>query len=369
MKNPTSARKKCKSCTLSKKTWKKSNRSQEFTSSFFLTLSPSPSLFPCLICDTFKLLNFPFLSLSLSLSLSFHCGEMDRSTIAASAVPSGTGHVWKDSLNGAILQMVEAATLGMPFEVWKTHMGRFRNETTLQALRSIYTRAGGGANGVLAFWKGLSPKMLESASKGAVLMVSKEHIKTVSLQLGMGAGTAGLLAGAGGGVCQVAVMGPCTFLVTCVVTGDKNTPLSQHINNAWHKNGIKGFYPGGVAIAWRQATNWASRQGFTDFAREMLRKQNDDPKAKLSMAQEVTAGIIGGTLSVWNQPFEVARIEAQARAGAGQTSIGMVQIFKMVVHEHGVAGLFKGVIPRIGLAVWQTLFMVTGANLIRERFF
>jgi hypothetical protein len=33
---------------------------------------------------------------------------------------------------------------------------------------------------------------------------------------------------------------------------------------------------------------------------------------------------------------------------------------KEVHASHGVAGLFKGVIPRVFLGMWQTLFMVTG---------
>jgi|TARA_B110000114_G_scaffold110837_1_gene116416 hypothetical protein len=28
--------------------------------------------------------------------------------------------------------------------------------------------------------------------------------------------------------------------------------------------------------------------------------------------------------------------------------------------------LFRGVAPRIGLGIWQTLFMVTGAKLIKD---
>ena len=36
------------------------------------------------------------------------------------------------------------------------------------------------------------------------------------------AGLQGALAGAGGGLCQVSIMGPCTFLVTGAVTGDKS---------------------------------------------------------------------------------------------------------------------------------------------------
>lgn len=33
---------------------------------------------------------------------------------------------------------------------------------------------------------------------------------------------------------------------------------------------------------------------------------------------------------------------------------------RSVYAQYGVEGLFKGVIPRMGLNIWQTLFMVTG---------
>jgi hypothetical protein len=125
-------------------------------------------------------------------------------------------------------------------------------------------------------------------------MFAKEFIKDTALQSGVSPTAAGFLAGAGGGVCQVSVMGPCTFLVTSVVT-NKNVSLTQQIKHTWKAKvrhayvailspgleldclhpltpaagqGFKGFYPGGTAIAFRQATNWASRQGFTDAVRE-----------------------------------------------------------------------------------------------------
>ncbi len=277
---------------------------------------------------------------------------------------------WKDARNGAVLQCAEAATLGMPLEVWKTRMGRFRNETTIQAFGNIYNKAGGGFAGVRAFWAGTSAKMVESASKGAVLMLSKELIKDSCISMGIGNTTAGFLAGAGGGVCQVTVMGPCTFLVTSVVNGKKGASLGAQISSTWKAHGLVGFYPGGVAIAWRQATNWASRQGFTDLARSLIAKHvHGDAQAKLTVREEVSAGIIGGAISCWNHPFEVARIEAQSRAAAGESKLGMSAILRMAYAEHGIAGLFKGVVPRIGLSVWQTLFMVTGANLIRQYVF
>ena len=46
----------------------------------------------------------------------------------------------------------------------------------------------------------------------------------------------------------------------------------------------------------------------------------------------------------------------------------MIQVMKEVHASHGVAGLFKGVIPRVLLGMWQTLFMVTGfiSNLMKS---
>jgi hypothetical protein len=67
-----------------------------------------------------------------------------------------------------------------------------------------------------------------------------------------------------------------------------------------------------------------------------------------------------GTLACWNHPFEVARIEMQAAASAGEKSRSMVKVMGDIMQHEGVGGLFKGIIPRIGLGIWQTLFMVTG---------
>ena len=38
----------------------------------------------------------------------------------------------------------------------------------------------------------------------------------------------------------------------------------------------------------------------------------------------------------------------------------------LIYKEHGVQGLFKGLVPRMCLGIWQTLFMVAGAKLVIE---
>lgn len=275
--------------------------------------------------------------------------------------PAGKG--LQDMAIGGGLQCLEAATLGMPFEVWKTHMGRFRDQKTFEALGNVYRKGG-----IKGFWSGLGPKMIESASKGAVLLWSKELLMDGCGMAGLSPVPSGIIAGAGGGVCQTVVMAPMTYLVTAKVTGDKDVSWGKRISNTYSTRGIAGFYPGASAVAFRQATNWASRQGFTDAVRQYVIKvnHNGNPKAKLSKPEEVGCGVMGGFLACWNHPFEVARIEMQARGAAGEKGLSLVGCLGMVYKQNGVSGWFKGVVPRIGLGIWQTLFMVTGARMVKD---
>jgi hypothetical protein len=82
--------------------------------------------------------------------------------------------------------------------------------------------------------------------------------------------------------------------------------------------GIRGFYPGGTALMLRQGSNWASRQGLTDVIRELLKSRYvgsngivSTKNVRLSTSEEAIAGVVGGALSTWNQPFEVMRIEVR----------------------------------------------------------
>ena len=169
----------------------------------------------------------------------------------------------KDLVFGGVLQTAEALTLGMPFEVWKTYMGTYRTTTTLGSFRTIYSKGGVGA-----FWSGWQAKVVESFLKGGVLMFSKEGIIRTCKSAGASDLSSGLVGGFGGGVAQVIVVAPCTYLVTASVTGDKSMSLLTRITQTYQRSGIGGFYKGGTALMLRQGSNWASRQGLTDLIRE-----------------------------------------------------------------------------------------------------
>lgn len=182
-------------------------------------------------------------------------------------------------------------------------MGKFREESTFQAFRAVHQRAG-----IAGFWQGTSAKLVESALKGGILLYAKEGISQTMEASGFSPTITGIAAGAGGGAAQVSVMGPCTFLVTCVVTGDKNMSITKKIKDVWAANGIKGFYPGGTALLFRQSSNWASRQGFTEAIREQLKnikyadKVKKGESVKLTPGDEALCGAFGGAISTWNQP-------------------------------------------------------------------
>jgi len=265
----------------------------------------------------------------------------------------------KDLAVGGTLQCLEAASLGMPFEVWKTRMGKFRNEGTVEAFVNVYKRGG-----ISGFWQGTGPKMVESASKGAILLFAKEGIMNVVKPMDLGPTMTGVIGGAGAGVAQTTVMGPCTFVVTAVVTGSKDTSVMKTVGDTWSAKGLKGFYPGASAIAARQASNWAMRQGFTEFIRDKMKQFLG--AEKLSMPQEALCGAMGGTMATCNQPFEVARIQMQSAAFEGKEKLSLPSTLGAIVRGSGVGGLFAGIVPRVCLGIWQTIFMVTVPKLLKE---
>ena len=143
--------------------------------------------------------------------------------------------------------MMEAATLGLPFEVWKTHMGTYRKESTMEALKNVYTK-----KGIRGFWAGWEPKMVEAFLKGGILLFAKDAVMRAMTTAGSGEISAGLVGGFVGGCAQVTVLGPCTFLVTAAVTGDRSISIYKRTVDTFAARGIGGFYQGGTALLLRQ---------------------------------------------------------------------------------------------------------------------
>jgi hypothetical protein len=185
---------------------------------------------------------------------------------------------------------------------------------------------------------------------------------------------AGIIGGMAGGVAQAyATMGFCTCMKTVEITQHKLAasgvkPPSTWVTfaNIYRKEGIRGINKGVNAVAIRQTTNWGSRFGLSRLAETGIRRlTGKEDGTKLSSAEKILASGLGGGLSAWNQPIEVIRVEMQSKTEDPNRpkNLTVGKTLKYIYGQNGIRGLYRGVTPRIGLGVWQTICMVALGDL------
>lgn len=179
----------------------------------------------------------------------------------------------------------------------------------------------------------------------------------------------GIAGGMAGGVAQAyATMGFCTCMKTAEITkhklaaqGVKPPSTFATFMEIYRKEGVRGINKGVNAVAIRQTTNWGSRFGLSRLAESAIRYVTDKQDGqKLSAWEKVLASGLGGGLSAWNQPIEVIRVEMQSRTDDPNRpkNLTVGKAMRYIYQTNGIKGLYRGVTPRIGLGIWQTVCMV-----------
>jgi len=291
--------------------------------------------------------------------------------MAPAREPGQKGINWSNIAVGGIMNMFEVTTLGQPLEVMKTQMAANRSQTMFQAVGTIWSRGG-----ISGFYQGLIPwAWIEASTKGAVLLFAAAEIENRTMAAGLAPGWAGLLGGMGGGLAQAyATMGFCTCMKTVEITRSKQAASGIQPPSTWavfmdiyRREGIAGINKGVNAVAIRQCTNWGSRMGFARLAEDNIRKMRGKKEGeRLSPLDKILSSSIGGALATWNQPIEVVRVEMQSmNKKPGQAKLGVFGTLAYVYKENGMKGLYRGVTPRIGLGIWQTICMVSFADYVK----
>ncbi|KAK2796383.1 Mitochondrial DNA replication protein yhm2 [Emmonsiellopsis sp. PD_5] len=276
-------------------------------------------------------------------------------------------------LLGAGLNMFEVTTLGQPLEVTKTTMAANRSDSFVGAMRRIW-----GRGGVLGYYQGLIPwAWIEASTKGAVLLFVASEAEYYAKTFGANDFVGGISGGMAGGVAQAyATMGFCTCMKTVEITkhkmaasGVKPPGTFATFMDIYRKEGIRGINRGVNAVAIRQTTNWGSRFGLSRLAESAIRNvTGKDESQKLSGLEKVIASGLGGGLSAWNQPIEVIRVEMQSKTEDPNRpkNLTVGKTLKYIYDSNGVKGLYRGVTPRIGLGIWQTICMVAFGDMAKE---
>lgn len=276
-------------------------------------------------------------------------------------------------LLGAGLNLFEVTTLGQPLEVVKTTMAANRSDGFAGAMARIWSRGG-----ILGYYQGLIPwAWIEASTKGAVLLFVASEAEYRAKTFGAGNFAAGITGGMFGGLAQAyATMGFCTCMKTVEITQHKLAaqgvkPPSTWVTfaNIYKKEGIRGINKGVNAVAIRQVTNWGSRFGLSRLAEQGIRrvtgKENGE---KLNPMERILGSALGGGLSAWNQPIEVIRVEMQSKKDDPNRpkNLTVGKTLKYIYGQNGLKGLYRGVTPRIGLGVWQTVCMVALGDIAKE---
>jgi hypothetical protein len=144
-------------------------------------------------------------------------------------------------------------------------------------------------------------------------------------------------------------------------SGVKPPGTFQTFMDIYRKEGIRGINRGVNAVAIRQTTNWGSRFGLSRLAESAIRKvAGKEDGVKLSAWEKILASSLGGGLSAWNQPIEVIRVEMQSKTPDPNRpkNLTVGKTFKYIYDNNGIRGLYRGVAPRVGLGIWQTVCMV-----------
>lgn len=276
-------------------------------------------------------------------------------------------------LLGAGLNMFEVTTLGQPLEVVKTHMAANRGDNIVTAFKKTW-----GRGGVFGFYQGLIPwAWIEASTKGAVLLFVSSEAEYYARTMGAGGFLAGITGGVIGGVAQAyATMGFCTCMKTVEITRHKQAasgikPPSTFavFADIYRKEGIAGINKGVNAVAIRQMTNWGSRFGLSRLAEQGIRDLTGKKEGQaLSAYEKILASAVGGGLSAWNQPIEVIRVEMQSKKEDPNRpkNLTVAKAAKYIYSNNGLKGLYRGVTPRIGLGIWQTVCMVGLGDMAKE---
>lgn len=180
-----------------------------------------------------------------------------------------------------------------------------------------------------------------------------------------------------GGLAQAYLtVGFCTCMKTVEITRHKQAasgvkpPSTMAVfMDIYRREGIRGINKGVNAVAIRQCTNWASRFGLSRASEVAIRKiTGKEESTPLSAPEKILASVFGGGLSAWNQPIEVVRIEMQSKTDDPNRpkNLTVGKTLKFIYSQSGIKGLYRGVTPRIGLGVWQTVCMVGLGDIAKE---
>jgi solute carrier family 25 S-adenosylmethionine transporter 26 len=205
------------------------------------------------------------------------------------------------------------------------------------------------ADGPLGLYRGLSAVVLGSASSSAIYFgtceLAKSLLRTTTPLLPPF--LVPPLAGACGNVTSSAVMVPKELITQRLQSGAATGRSWQVLLQVVRADGFLGLYAGYAATLLRNlpagVLSYSSFEYLKAFA--LARARDRD---RLTPGESVLCGALAGAISAaLTTPLDVVKTRLMTRVGAADGTRTVLGTMRGVVAEEGVAGLYRGVGPRV----------------------
>lgn len=228
--------------------------------------------------------------------------------------------------------------------------------------------------GFTSWWKGLSPTLLMAVPATVIYYTSYDQLKVkLGFQPDQMNIRAPLLAGAMARTVAVTAICPIELLRTKMQSrqGYNYKELAEVLQIAVRQNGVLSLWRGLSPMLLRDVPFSISYWLGYEYLKLKLNSTLDHQY--LPLVPFVSGSISGAIAALFTTPLDVAKTHMQVELGesGSKRSLGagsFVSVMRKVVAEHGYAGLFAGLTPRVAKITPACAIMITSYEACKNYF-
>lgn len=264
---------------------------------------------------------------------------------------------------GCIAGSVECVAV-WPMEYMKTQL-----QLQAGAAKPAYTGLVGGfrytinTTGFLSLYKGLDSALVGAFPKAGIRFGANDYLKNLLKDKKTGKLVAWQQFSAGFGAGLIEAIFAVTPMETVKVKLiEQNLNFIPGVRAIFAESGLSGFYQGLVPTMLKQGSNQGLRFMAFNIYKDIVTKEG---KVPMNPLMSLAGGMMAGCFStICNNPIDVVKTQMQGVSAAKYTS--SLDCCSKIYAADGIAGFYKGCVPRMGRVVPGQGLIFMSFELIQE---
>jgi len=202
------------------------------------------------------------------------------------------------------------------------------------------------AGGFKKIYSGIGPAAVGSAPNAAIFFCTYDTVKKISVKkLGCQDGALVHMSAASLGEVTACLVRVPVEIVKQRRQAGLGTSMSI-VRSTWQAEGLRGFYRGYLTTVAREIPFSLIQFPLWEYLKKKWSSiSGETPKP---WEASLCGGIAGGIAAGLTTPLDVAKTRIMlASSGSAESTGGTLEIWRLVIKESGVRGLFAGLIPRV----------------------